>query len=42
MAHFLDLIHMKAANNTKMQEAEEEETADNIPEEKLRDEDLVQ
>jgi hypothetical protein len=35
------MIHKRAADNAKLGEGEEEETANFIPEEKLRDEDLV-
>ena len=42
MAHFLTMIHQKAADRAMLgAEADEEETANNIPEEKLRDEDVV-
>jgi hypothetical protein len=41
MARFLNVIHKKAADNARLSTEEEVETAQNIPEEKLRDEDLV-
>jgi hypothetical protein len=41
MARFLNVIHKKAADNARLAAEEEVETAQNIPEEKLRDEDLV-
>lgn len=41
MAHFLEMIHRKAADKAALGEEETEETDKNIPEEKLRDEDLV-
>lgn len=41
MAHFLNMIHSKAADKAELGEEEEEETGKYIPEEKLRDEDLV-
>ena len=42
MAHFLNMIHKKAADRASIASEEDEElTANNIPEEKLREEDMV-
>ena len=41
MAHFLNMIHKRAENDAKLSVEEEEEFSKVIPEEKLREEDLV-
>ena len=41
MSHFLNMIHKRAENDAKLSVEEEEEFSKVIPEEKLREEDLV-